>query len=299
MAYASSSMTDHACMSCDAYVFSLSPCGHVFCAGCLVTWFSVAQEVNEDPYDERRQGLIRRKKMCPSCRAQINTPPVELWALKDVLAAIRNYKGVSTSTSSEIKQSLWDGLFNPTTFYHVIRDQDDGVLRCGMCSSEIFEGQCTGSDCGIIYENLSDEEQALHADNVHAESENESADEDEDAGSLNDFVVDDNDVEQEQESESASDDSSIVAVSPGRTMQDMSSSSEQEDDDAPPDPTYVRRKRLEALLMARARRRHPSRSASPPTDSESQDYTDEHDTDDHSGHMMYDEAEASSDVASV
>lgn len=293
-------MTDHACMSCDAYIFSLSPCGHVFCAGCLVTWFSVAQEVNEDPYDERRQGLIRRKKMCPSCRAQINTPPVELWALKDVLAAIRNYKGVSTSTSSEIKQSLWDGLFNPTTFYHVIRDQDDGVLRCGMCSSEIFEGQCTGSNCGIIYENLSDEEQALHADNVHAESENESADEDEDAGSLNDFVVDDNDdVEQEQESESASDDSSIVAVSPGRTMQDMSSSSEQEDDDAPPDPTYVRRKRLEALLMARARRRHPSRSASPPTDSESQDYTDEHDTDDHSGHMMYDEAEASSDVASV
>ena len=292
-------MTDHACTSYDSYVFSLSPCGHVFCAGCLVTWFSVAQEVNEDPYDERRQGLIRRKKMCPSCRAQINTPPVELWALKDVLAAIRNYKGVSISTTSEIKQSLWDGLFNPTTFYHVIRDQDDGVLRCGICSSEILDGQCTGNDCGIVYENLSDEEQALHADNVHAESEDVSADEEEDAGSLNDFVVDDND-DVGQEIESASDDSSIVAVSPKRSEQDMSSSSEQEDDDTLPDPSYVRRKRLEALLQARSRRRHPSGPASPPTDSESQDYTDEHDTDDHGGHMIYDEAEeASSDVASV
>ena len=145
-AYASSYMTDHACTSYDSYVFSLSPCGHVFCAGCLVTWFSVAQEVNEDPYDERRQGLIRRKKMCPSCRAQINTPPVELWALKDVLAAIRNYKGVSISNTSEIKQSLWDGLFNPTTFYNVKRDKDHSELRCGICSSQNLHGECTGYD---------------------------------------------------------------------------------------------------------------------------------------------------------
>lgn len=123
----------------------LSPCGHVFCASCLVSWFSVAQEVNEDPYEERRTGLVRRKKVCPSCRAQIVSPPLELWALKDVLAAIHNYRGTAPSTN-EIQQSLWDGLFNPTTFYHVIRDQDDGVLRCGMCSSEILEGQCTNRE---------------------------------------------------------------------------------------------------------------------------------------------------------
>ena len=103
-----------------------------------------------------------------------------------------------------------------------------------------------------------------------------------------------------QEIESASDDSSIVAVSPKRSEQDMSSSSEQEDDDTLPDPSYVRRKRLEALLQARSRRRHPSGPPSPTTDSESQDYTDEHVTDDHGDHMIYDEAEeASSDVASV
>lgn len=73
------------------------------------------------------------------------SPPLELWALKDVLAAIHNYRGTAPSTS-EIQQSLWDGLFDPTTFYHVIRDQDDGVLRCGMCSSEILEGQCTNRE---------------------------------------------------------------------------------------------------------------------------------------------------------
>ena len=78
------------------------------------------------------------------------------------------------------------------------------------------------------------------------------------------------------------------------------SSSSGDDDDTPPDPSYVRRKRLEALLQARSRRRHPSGPPSPTTDSESQDYTDEHVTDDHGDHMIYDEAEeASSDVASV
>lgn len=145
-------LTGLACTSCDLYLTSsLSPCGHMFCAACLVSWFSVAQEVNEDPYEDTRRGLIRRKKLCPSCRAQIVSPPVELWALKDVLAAIRNYQGTPAPSSSHIQQSLWDGLFDPTTFYHVIRDQDDGVLRCGVCSSEILEGQCSNPEWYVAF----------------------------------------------------------------------------------------------------------------------------------------------------
>lgn len=80
-------------------------------------------------------------------------PPLELWALKGVLQAVREHYGYPPG-SSEIQTSLWDGtcssltpgLFDPTTFYHVIRDQDDGVLRCGMCSSEILEGQCSNPE---------------------------------------------------------------------------------------------------------------------------------------------------------
>ena len=147
MASVWSFLTGLACTSCYTYaLFSLSPCGHVFCATCLVSWFSVAQQINEDSYEATRPGLVRRKKLCPSCRAQIVTPPIELWALKDVLTAVRDYKGLTALSSSHIQQPLWDGLFDPRTFYHVIRDQDDGVLRCGVCSSEIFEGQCTNSD---------------------------------------------------------------------------------------------------------------------------------------------------------
>lgn len=80
----------------------LSPCGHIFCAECLVSWFSVAEEVAHATRN------ARRKKVCPSCRAQVTTPPLELWALKDVLQAIREYRGYPLKTP-EIQTSLWDG----------------------------------------------------------------------------------------------------------------------------------------------------------------------------------------------
>lgn len=94
--------------------------------------------------DEER-GAVRRKKVCPSCRTQVVTPPLELWALKGVLDALRERSGTQQDVRF-IQQGLWEGLFDPATFYHVIRDEDDDVLRCGVCSSEILDGQCTNPD---------------------------------------------------------------------------------------------------------------------------------------------------------
>lgn len=85
----------------------LSPCGHIFCAECLVSWFSVAEEVAHTSRN------ARRKKVCPSCRAQVVTPPLELWALKGVLQAVREHYGHTLETP-EIQTSLWDGVCHLT-----------------------------------------------------------------------------------------------------------------------------------------------------------------------------------------
>ena len=61
--------------------------------------------VNEE--DEQR-GTVRRKKVCPSCRVQVVTPPLELWALKGVLEALRESTN-SQRDAPPISQDLWEG----------------------------------------------------------------------------------------------------------------------------------------------------------------------------------------------
>ncbi|WFD45135.1 E3 ubiquitin ligase [Malassezia psittaci] len=242
----------------------VSPCGHIFCAKCLVQWFGVELRMDQD---EEQNNLVRRKKVCPSCRTQVMSPPVELWALKSIVDAVR--RADDPTEAKSIPKDCWKGLFDPSTFYHVIRDQEDGVLRCGACASEILEGQCTNPawyvlklayKSAIVYEDMTDDEQDWHrSEAVDADSNDDVNDsDDDDAGSLEDFVVNDDEDQLEVSSESGtfqssqrSSDSGIQSISPPAKSQRAPSNTTSHAASA----SNVRRDRLNALLASRAQRR--------------------------------------------
>jgi len=141
-----------------------------------------------------------------------------------------------------------------------------------MCSSEILEGQCTNPEwyammahgSGIVYENLSDDEEGhFRGVNLQDTSEGGSASsQEEDAGSLDDFVVGD-----EEHVSEASSDSGIVSVSPPKKR-----TATEREPTRPSTKTESsrnqRQERLQALMAARARR---GRGANLPSESEEED----------------------------
>ena len=186
-----------------------------------------------------------------------------------------------------------------------------------MCSSEILEGQCTnpswlvrrvyGIDgSGVLFENMTDEEAAWHRSEAIDVDSGADSDQDEEAGSLDDFVVDDEAIEGEQDSEEyaetsdkdqpsknefkkegvgqsegsevsdASSDSGIRPVSPPRRLQNNPSETvEVSDDDSPPpqpkSKTELRQRRLQALQSLRRRRTGMPESEAQGSDDTSED----------------------------
>lgn len=113
---------------------------------------------------------------------------------------------------------------------------------------------------GIFYENLSDDDSQFHAEDLQDTSDVASSQE-EDAGSLQDFVVN-----EDEDISEASSDSSIVALSPPGGADTQPSES-------PPPPETRgsrshRQERLQALLAARAQR---GRVATSLSDTEDED----------------------------
>lgn len=164
----------------------LSPCGHVFCARCLVLWFKKAlpDEGPLAPYlteeqrtEEQQRRTLRRKKLCPHCRVRVQARPAEVWMIKGLVdkldESIRSGQGNDEDTNlsnnnsvsvAELKEArgenlkagsaLWDTIFphNDKPYQQPIFDEEDHVYRCGMCASEIVNRMCTNPFCAIEYD---------------------------------------------------------------------------------------------------------------------------------------------------
>ncbi|KAJ7792668.1 hypothetical protein B0H14DRAFT_2930121 [Mycena olivaceomarginata] len=84
------SLTCQVCLDLLHKPYALAPCGHIACYNCLVAWFTA---VPDEPHH-----YAPRRKTCPNCRATIRERPVEVWNIKDLVAAL-------------LKSGLLPGLF--------------------------------------------------------------------------------------------------------------------------------------------------------------------------------------------
>ncbi|KAH8112328.1 hypothetical protein DFH11DRAFT_1606941 [Phellopilus nigrolimitatus] len=137
------SLTCQICLDPMHRPYTLAPCGHTACYGCLVAWFRappqhIAQPPpqhlahnfdGEDPTLLARGApmLIRKEKTCPHCRAVIREAPVEAWGLKDIVAHLFASKGnlakdvypeheppeVCEPGLGQTSADVWRGVFRP------------------------------------------------------------------------------------------------------------------------------------------------------------------------------------------
>ncbi|KAE9392614.1 hypothetical protein BT96DRAFT_924596 [Gymnopus androsaceus JB14] len=151
--------------------FALAPCGHIACYSCLMSWFSRPTEDGAGP-SARQPPIWIRRKTCPHCRATVREPPVEVWAIKNMVTSLVGtglLVGIppppepETAETGETanKDELWKNIFYPHRPRHQpshlaspedvgIRDEaDGGVYRCTDCMHEIVNGVCT--NCDRIY----------------------------------------------------------------------------------------------------------------------------------------------------
>ncbi|KAI0718596.1 hypothetical protein C8T65DRAFT_638575 [Cerioporus squamosus] len=149
--------------------FALSPCGHSACHQCLVNWFKAP------PADVPANQVLPtwlRKKTCPHCRAVVKDRPLEIWAIKEMVANLVKsglaqgfYSPAEEPAIGAANADPWTGIFRPergnqhvfpdgaypAPVAHLMgqRDDEDGVYRCIDCMHEIAEGVC--SRCGRVY----------------------------------------------------------------------------------------------------------------------------------------------------
>lgn len=136
------------CLICSEvmHVPFLASCGHSFCYNCLNAWFTT-------------------KVNCPTCRSELEQPPVLNIRLKDISKNITDivietmedthHKEQLESARQTIlddfeearkKKSLFDEAFNSAL---TLVDNSDGVPRCGNCHWEAHGSTCL--HCGARF----------------------------------------------------------------------------------------------------------------------------------------------------
>ncbi|KAL1595715.1 E3 ubiquitin ligase [Paraconiothyrium brasiliense] len=151
------------CKICDRLLYQpyTIACGHTYCYSCLCTWF-----VNN-----------KQRKTCPDCRTVVTHTPAPAYVIRDMITVFINRAELLPSGETRDLHTKWQkeeadavqldkdntdprvgglfkGCFKPThargPSLQVIRDQEDGVERCPVCSWELEDGECV--QCGLFFD---------------------------------------------------------------------------------------------------------------------------------------------------
>ncbi|KAJ4370484.1 E3 ubiquitin ligase [Neocucurbitaria cava] len=153
------------CKICDRLLYQpyTISCGHTYCYTCLCTWFV----------------SNKARKTCPDCRILVKELPAPAYVIRDMTSVviaraellppgetIEDHKKWQKDEADAVQQdkdnkdSRTGGLFKGCFKAHplhargpslqVVRDQEDGVDRCPICTWELEDGGCT--QCGLIFD---------------------------------------------------------------------------------------------------------------------------------------------------
>jgi len=134
-------------------------------------WFESPNSLAH-PDGATREGasLEGRRRACGTCRTSVLAKPMPAFVLNDLILSLKPRLRTSGETSHpepEViadgeapvampqtdRNKMWDHIFGTgsleslTNGYFV--DEDDGVVRCRSCGSEIYHDECTG--CGLVF----------------------------------------------------------------------------------------------------------------------------------------------------
>ncbi|KAH9860785.1 hypothetical protein J1614_012118 [Plenodomus biglobosus] len=153
------------CKICDRLLYQpyTISCGHTYCYTCLCTWFV----------------SNRARKTCPDCRIVVKELPAPAYVIRDMTTifiaraellppgeTIEEHKKWQKDEAEAVQLDkdnidardggLFKGCFKPHPHHgrgpslQVVRDQEDGVDRCPVCTWELEDGGCT--QCGLIFD---------------------------------------------------------------------------------------------------------------------------------------------------
>ncbi|KAF2176704.1 hypothetical protein K469DRAFT_606335 [Zopfia rhizophila CBS 207.26] len=151
------------CKICDRLLYEpyIISCGHTYCYSCLCTWF-----VNN-----------KARKTCPDCRTVVTQPPAPAYVIREMTVIFINRVELLPQGETIEQHSKWQkeeaeivqqdknnqdprsgglfkGCFKSNRLnaqpLRVVRDQEDGVDRCPMCSWELEDGEC--AQCGLFFD---------------------------------------------------------------------------------------------------------------------------------------------------
>ncbi|KAI4918137.1 hypothetical protein J4E90_002517 [Alternaria incomplexa] len=152
------------CKICDRLLYQpyTISCGHTYCYTCLCTWF-VANKA---------------RKTCPDCRIVVKDLPAPAYVIRDMTSvfiaraellptgeSIEDHKKWQKDEADAVQLDkdnadpraggLFKGCFRLPPHQNrlslqIVRDQEDGVDRCPLCTWELEDGGCT--HCGLIFD---------------------------------------------------------------------------------------------------------------------------------------------------